>query len=138
MLKTSIDETIKLIIIIIIIIISDSFSYLHYGNFTYNVDERAEVAILSRNVLIEGVMEDECYFNTKEEQKLCKKFQMDTFGGHILVSCLFAVVLCFSFLLSFFLSLIFASCSSFFFSPPLLSCFFFWGGERGIGMGGGR
>ena len=41
--------------------------------------------MLSRNILIEGVVEDECYFNNKEEEKLCKKFDRDTFGGHVKV-----------------------------------------------------
>ena len=44
------------------------------------------MAILSRNILIEGVVEDECYFNNREEEKLCKKFYRDTFGGHVKVS----------------------------------------------------
>ncbi|KAK7098321.1 cell surface hyaluronidase CEMIP2-like isoform X2 [Littorina saxatilis] len=63
--------------------VDDAFQYLHFGNFTYNVDERAEVAILTRNILIEGVMEKECYGNNKDEEKLCKKFYEDTFGGHV-------------------------------------------------------
>ena len=72
-------------IVIIVSNTADSFNYLHYGNFTYNVDERAEVAILTRNIFIEGVMEDECYYNNKAEKKLCDKFYRDTFGGHIKV-----------------------------------------------------
>ena len=70
------------------IIVTESFHYLHYGNFTHNVDERAEVAILTRGIVIEGVMEDECYFNTPQEKKLCDKFERDTFGGHLMASCL--------------------------------------------------
>lgn len=40
---------------------------------------RAEVALLSRNVLIYGEMEDSCYGH------LCQYYNYDTFGGHIKV-----------------------------------------------------
>ncbi|XP_076450351.1 cell surface hyaluronidase-like isoform X2 [Babylonia areolata] len=63
------------------------FTHMHWGNFTYNVDERAEVAILSRTIVIEGVMEDTCTERTDTEQalSLCSKFGRDTFGGHLKV-----------------------------------------------------
>lgn len=41
---------------------------------------RAEVALLSRNILIYGEMENSCYGNNK-----CQFFNHDTFGGHIKV-----------------------------------------------------
>ncbi|XP_070200699.1 cell surface hyaluronidase CEMIP2-like [Littorina saxatilis] len=65
--------------------VSSPFQYTHYGNFTYNVDERAEVGILSRNILIEGVVESECYATERAAFKRCKRFGGDTFGGHIRV-----------------------------------------------------
>lgn len=59
---------------------------MHFGEITYGVDERAEVGLLSRNIKIEGTIEDSCYGNTPEEKDLCTKFQRDTFGGHLKVS----------------------------------------------------
>ncbi|KAL8563717.1 hypothetical protein ACOMHN_063485 [Nucella lapillus] len=67
--------------------VNESFTYMHYGNITQNVDERGEVAMLSRSVVIEGVMESTCIERTDDEKnlKLCEKFQRDTFGGHLMV-----------------------------------------------------
>ncbi|XP_070199288.1 cell surface hyaluronidase-like isoform X2 [Littorina saxatilis] len=65
--------------------VNQTFYYTHYGNFTLNVDERAEVALLSRNIVIEGVVENECYAKDKVGIKRCKRFGGDTFGGHIKV-----------------------------------------------------
>lgn len=64
----------------------ETFQYMHYGNFTYDVDERAEVGMLSRSILIEGVMEPACYYTNSIEKKLCARFGMDTFGGNIRAS----------------------------------------------------
>ena len=61
------------------------FRYRHFGNFTYNVDERAEVGLLSRNIVIEGVMQKECTITSSKERKVCQRFGRDTFGGHIKV-----------------------------------------------------
>ncbi|KAK7090198.1 cell surface hyaluronidase-like [Littorina saxatilis] len=69
--------------------VNDTFLYMHFGNITFLVDERAEVGLLSRNIKIEGVMEDSCYevdipgASRAFTRKLCKRFGMDTFGGHI-------------------------------------------------------
>lgn len=41
---------------------------------------RAEVALLSRNILIYGEMENSCYGNN-----MCQFYSHDTFGGHIKV-----------------------------------------------------
>lgn len=65
--------------------VDDSFNYLHYGNFTYNVDERAEVGILTRNIVIEGVTEAACYAYNTLEENLCARFNQDTFGGQVRV-----------------------------------------------------
>ncbi|KAK7484790.1 hypothetical protein BaRGS_00023964, partial [Batillaria attramentaria] len=65
--------------------VNEEFHYMHWGNFTYNVDERAEVGMLSRSIVIEGVMENECYSHTTAEKKLCDRFQKDTFGGQVRV-----------------------------------------------------
>ena len=55
--------------------------YTHYGEVTEGVDMRAEVALLSRNIVIEGQMEDMC----PENNGNCKERTFDTYGGHIKV-----------------------------------------------------
>lgn len=53
--------------------------YYHVGEIVDGVDMRAEVALLSRNILIYGEMENSCYGNT------CQFYGHDTFGGHVKV-----------------------------------------------------
>uniref|UniRef100_A0A8C7ZSG7 hyaluronoglucosaminidase n=1 Tax=Oryzias sinensis TaxID=183150 RepID=A0A8C7ZSG7_9TELE len=53
--------------------------YTHVGEVIDGVDMRAEVALLSRNILIYGEMENSCYGD------FCQYFNYDTFGGHIKV-----------------------------------------------------
>uniref|UniRef100_A0A669PCX9 hyaluronoglucosaminidase n=1 Tax=Phasianus colchicus TaxID=9054 RepID=A0A669PCX9_PHACC len=55
-------------------------AYLHVGEVIDGVDMRAEVGLLSRNVVIMGEMEGQCY---EYSSKLCSFFDFDTFGGHI-------------------------------------------------------
>ncbi|XP_029618217.1 cell surface hyaluronidase [Salmo trutta] len=50
----------------------------HVGEIVDGVDMRAEVAMLSRNILIYGEMENACYGNN-----WCQFFGHDTYGGHI-------------------------------------------------------
>uniref|UniRef100_A0A8C7RVK0 hyaluronoglucosaminidase n=1 Tax=Oncorhynchus mykiss TaxID=8022 RepID=A0A8C7RVK0_ONCMY len=50
----------------------------HMGEIVDGVDMRAEVALLSRNILIYGEMENTCYGNN-----WCQFFGHDTYGGHI-------------------------------------------------------
>lgn len=57
-------------------------TYLHMGQVVDGVDMRAEVGLLSRNVLVMGEMEQQCY---EYSSKLCSFFDFDTFGGHIKV-----------------------------------------------------
>ncbi|KAL7836298.1 hypothetical protein AOLI_G00275820 [Acnodon oligacanthus] len=52
--------------------------FTHMGEIVDGVDMRAEVALLSRNILIQGEMERSCYANN-----WCQYFSHDTFGGHI-------------------------------------------------------
>ncbi|KAM3610535.1 uncharacterized protein V6R79_005289 [Siganus canaliculatus] len=52
--------------------------YSHVGEITDGIDMRAEVALLSRNILIHGEMENSCYGNN-----MCQFYNHDTFGGHI-------------------------------------------------------
>ncbi|KAM3846140.1 cell surface hyaluronidase CEMIP2 [Vipera latastei] len=52
--------------------------FLHVGEIVDGVDMRAEVGILTRNIIITGEMEDSCYTG-----KDCRFFNYDTFGGHI-------------------------------------------------------
>uniref|UniRef100_G1TMU3 hyaluronoglucosaminidase n=1 Tax=Oryctolagus cuniculus TaxID=9986 RepID=G1TMU3_RABIT len=54
--------------------------YLHTGEEVDGVDMRAEVGLLSRNIVVRGEMEDECYPYSKY---ICHFFDFDTFGGHI-------------------------------------------------------
>ncbi|KFP87173.1 Protein KIAA1199, partial [Apaloderma vittatum] len=55
-------------------------TYLHIGEVIDGVDMRAEVGLLSRNVVVMGEMEGRCY---EYGDKLCSFFDFDTFGGHI-------------------------------------------------------
>ncbi|XP_068594477.1 cell surface hyaluronidase [Brachionichthys hirsutus] len=55
--------------------------YSHVGEIVDGVDMRAEVALLSRNVLIYGEMENSCYGNNK-----CQFYNHDTYGGHVKIS----------------------------------------------------
>ncbi|XP_077774996.1 cell migration-inducing and hyaluronan-binding protein isoform X1 [Podarcis muralis] len=55
-------------------------NYLHTGEVIDGVDMRAEVGLLSRNVLVMGEMAKECYNYNSD---LCSFFDFDTFGGHI-------------------------------------------------------
>uniref|UniRef100_A0A671VUA0 hyaluronoglucosaminidase n=1 Tax=Sparus aurata TaxID=8175 RepID=A0A671VUA0_SPAAU len=52
--------------------------YNHFGEIVDGVDMRAEVALLSRNILIYGEMENSCYGNNA-----CQFYNHDTYGGHI-------------------------------------------------------
>lgn len=63
------------------LIFTGSPLYLHIGEVIDGIDMRAEVGLLTRNILIQGEMEDSCY-----GQNQCQFFSFDTFGGHIKVS----------------------------------------------------
>ena len=52
--------------------------YNHWGEISHGVDMRAEVGLLTRNILIRGEMETSCYGNN-----YCQFFDQDTFGGHM-------------------------------------------------------
>uniref|UniRef100_A0A672GM55 hyaluronoglucosaminidase n=1 Tax=Salarias fasciatus TaxID=181472 RepID=A0A672GM55_SALFA len=54
--------------------------FIHMGEEVDGVDMRAEVGLLSRNILLRGEMQPGCYGN-----EACKFFQFDTFGGHLKV-----------------------------------------------------
>ena len=63
-----------------------AFTYEHFGEVTYGVDERGEVGLLSRNIRIGAELQAVCYSYTEKEAQLCKLFeQKDTFGGHMKV-----------------------------------------------------
>ncbi|XP_062439292.1 inactive cell surface hyaluronidase CEMIP2-like [Rhea pennata] len=61
--------------------------YLHIGEVIDGIDMRAEVGLLTRNILIQGEMEDSCY-----GQNQCQFFPFDTFGGHIKIQRNFSSV----------------------------------------------
>nr|XP_048291217.1 cell migration-inducing and hyaluronan-binding protein [Myodes glareolus] len=54
--------------------------YLHIGEEIDGVDMRAEVGLLTRNIVVMGEMEDQCY---PYSSHICDFFDFDTFGGHI-------------------------------------------------------
>ncbi|XP_072321030.1 cell migration-inducing and hyaluronan-binding protein [Eucyclogobius newberryi] len=54
--------------------------FLHVGEPLDGVDMRAEVGLLTRNILVRGEMQPQCY-----EENACKFFRFDTFGGHLKV-----------------------------------------------------
>nr|XP_043882946.1 cell surface hyaluronidase [Solea senegalensis] len=61
--------------------------YGHVGEILDGVDMRAEVALLSRNILIYGEMENSCYGNN-----MCQFYNHDTYGGHIKIYANFSSV----------------------------------------------
>ncbi|XP_061592032.1 cell migration-inducing and hyaluronan-binding protein-like [Cololabis saira] len=54
--------------------------FLHMGEEVDGVDMRAEVGLLTRNILVRGETESGCY-----SHNACKFFKFDTFGGHLKV-----------------------------------------------------
>lgn len=52
--------------------------YMHYGEITNCVDERAEVGLLTRNIVVRGEVENECY-----GLAVCNllNYKMDLYGG---------------------------------------------------------
>nr|KAF6331578.1 cell migration inducing hyaluronidase 2 [Pipistrellus kuhlii] len=60
--------------------IEETPQFLHMGEIIDGVDMRAEVGILTRNVAIQGEMEDACYGENQ-----CQFFDYDTFGGHVTI-----------------------------------------------------
>ena len=57
----------------------NSLRFDHFGEEDSGVEMRAEVGLLSRNVLIRGEMESACY-----PPNPCDEVDYDTFGGHII------------------------------------------------------
>uniref|UniRef100_A0A8C3WU92 hyaluronoglucosaminidase n=1 Tax=Catagonus wagneri TaxID=51154 RepID=A0A8C3WU92_9CETA len=60
--------------------IEETPQFLHMGEIIDGVDMRAEVGILTRNVVIRGEMEEACYAENQ-----CQFFDYDTFGGHVMI-----------------------------------------------------
>lgn len=63
--------------------------YNHVGEIIDGIDMRAEVALLSRNILIHGEMENSCYGNDG-----CQFYSHDTYGGHVKVCLRSSVCVC--------------------------------------------
>ena len=59
--------------------VTGNILYSHFGEIDSDVDMRGEVGLLSRNILIQGEMEERCYGD-----QLCDEYDFDTFGGHIM------------------------------------------------------
>ena len=53
--------------------------YTHFGEIYNGVDMRAEVGLLTRNILIHGEMGDVC---EQDELNDCEDIDFDNFGGH--------------------------------------------------------
>ncbi|XP_071099719.1 cell surface hyaluronidase CEMIP2-like [Haliotis cracherodii] len=69
--------------------VKGEFKFPHYGKVYDGVDMRGEVALLSRDFVIEGEMETGCYVtetNREKEEWLCSLFDFDHFGGHLKVT----------------------------------------------------
>ena len=63
-------------------LITEPLEYMHFGEMVEGVvDQRGEVALLSRNIVIRGEMEDTC----PSANKNCDTYSYDTFGGHVKV-----------------------------------------------------
>lgn len=62
--------------------------FIHMGEEVDGVDMRAEVGLLTRNILVRGEMEPGCYGN-----EACNFFDFDTFGGHVKVRCCFNLLI---------------------------------------------
>ncbi|NXC90646.1 TMEM2 hyaluronidase, partial [Cercotrichas coryphoeus] len=58
--------------------VKENPQFPHVGEVIDGVDMRAEVGVLTRNILIRGETENTCYL-----EKDCQFFSYDTFGGHI-------------------------------------------------------
>ncbi|XP_030325687.1 cell surface hyaluronidase isoform X4 [Strigops habroptila] len=58
--------------------VKENPQFPHVGEVIDGVDMRAEVGVLTRNILIKGETADTCY-----REKECQFFNYDTFGGHI-------------------------------------------------------
>ncbi|KAF2072731.1 hypothetical protein CYY_005947 [Polysphondylium violaceum] len=61
--------------------ISKPLKYPHFGQFTQGIDQRAEVGLLSRNILFRGEMNANCTRSAED----CAFFDFDTLGGHIMM-----------------------------------------------------
>ncbi|GAM19655.1 hypothetical protein SAMD00019534_028300 [Acytostelium subglobosum LB1] len=57
--------------------------YMHWGTITKGVDQRAEVGLLTRNILVQGSMEDTKCVST---EMVCHFFPNYSFGGHIMIT----------------------------------------------------
>ena len=62
-------------------LIVDELDYRHFGKIENNVDMRAEVAHLNRNIKLEGEVQREC----PPSNGNCDEQKIDTFGAHIKV-----------------------------------------------------
>ena len=57
-------------------------NFMHWGEMIEDrVDERGEVALLTRNIVIRGEMMPEC----PDANENCGDYDYDTFGGHVKV-----------------------------------------------------
>ncbi|GAB6028330.1 hypothetical protein CHUAL_002503 [Chamberlinius hualienensis] len=60
------------------LLVQGPINYTHLGEVVDDVDRRAEVGLLTRNIKIHGEMQSGCYADMK-----CNEFPYDTYGGHV-------------------------------------------------------
>ena len=68
-----------------IVLLTEPLKFWHYGEIYKTVDMRCEVALLSRKIVIRGEVLPTCPTYNKNCEKEAVR-NMDTFGGHILVT----------------------------------------------------
>lgn len=73
----------------------EPFKYAHFGKVIKgnSIDMRAEVALLTRNIVIEGEMEDSCPPGNGNCDN-AYVYGLDTFGAHVKVRCRELIFLC--------------------------------------------
>jgi len=60
--------------------LNKTLDYYHFGAITYGIDQRAEVGLLTKNIVFRGEMQPSC-----NGSKLCTYFNFDAFGGHVMI-----------------------------------------------------
>ncbi|EFA85031.1 MCM family protein [Heterostelium album PN500] len=64
--------------------LTNPLKYMHYGEITLGSDQRADVLLFTRNIVIEGSQESQsCVSNS---DLVCAFFPYYTFGGHIMIT----------------------------------------------------
>lgn len=65
-----------------ILVLSVETKFTHWGEMIHNVDCRGEVALLTRNIVLQSEMEEEC----PPQNDNCLDYPYDTFGASLRVT----------------------------------------------------